>query len=37
MFLAGEQALKKGIALAPKLAPKLTRKSTEYDFNKKNK
>ena len=34
MFLAGREALKKGISLTPKLAPKLAEKATEYYINK---
>ena len=34
MFLAGKEALKKGISLSPKLTTKLAVKATEYDINK---
>ena len=34
MLLAGKEVLKEGISLAPKLAPTLTGKATEYYINK---
>ena len=34
MFLAGKEALKKGILLAPKIAPELAGNATEYYINK---
>ena len=34
MFLAGKEALKKGISLAPNLTPKLAEKTTEYYNNR---
>ena len=37
MFLAGKEALKKGISLAPKLAPILAEKATHKGINEVNK
>ena len=34
MFPAGKEALKNGVSLAPKLAPALAGKATEYYINK---